>query len=82
MTEKSDSPTPITTTPVTNIGGTTTRQQHRRNTAEQDAIEDGESSGHEPKRITKEVFKGTVGKMEGNVFQYQKRQQYFRRPFE
>ena len=69
MTEKSDSPTPITTTPVTNIGGTTTRQQHRRNTAEQDAIEDGESSGNEPKRIIKEAFKGTVEKMEGNVFQ-------------
>ena len=61
-------PTP-TTTP-TNVGATTTREQHRRNNAEHDAIDDGEKTQSENKRKDKDsTFLGKVSKMSGNVFQ-------------
>ena len=66
MTETPDVPIPITPTATS---GTTTREQHRRNTAEQDAIEDSEKNSYEPKQKDKEPFKGTIDKMDGHVFQ-------------
>ena len=55
-------------------GGATTREQRRRDTEEANAAEDSErSSGDNPrkkgKEKEKEIFKGKVEKMGGNVFQ-------------
>jgi hypothetical protein len=60
-----------TSNTTSHAGGTTTRDQHRRNNAEQDAIEDSEKQPSETKRKDrdKENFKGKVDKMGGNVFQ-------------
>jgi hypothetical protein len=55
--------------PVPGGTGTTTRDQHRRNTAEQEAIEDSEKATHEHKKKDRETFKGKIEKMDGNVFQ-------------
>lgn len=60
---------PLTTT----TGATTTRGQHRKNVAaESEAVDDGEtntSNHNENKKKEKDVFKGKVEKMGGNVFQ-------------
>jgi hypothetical protein len=61
--------TPATTAPGS-TGGTsiTTRELQCRNTAEQEAIEDGDSrSTYEHKK--KDTFKGKMDKMDGHVFQ-------------
>jgi Reverse transcriptase (RNA-dependent DNA polymerase) len=50
-------------------GATTTREQHRKNTAEQDAIDDSEKPAGDHKKKEKEIFKGKIDKMDGNVFQ-------------
>jgi hypothetical protein len=50
-------------------GSTITREQHRKNTAEQDAIEDSDKSANDHKKKEKENFKGKIDKMDGNVFQ-------------
>jgi Reverse transcriptase (RNA-dependent DNA polymerase) len=55
-------PTPAASTPVT-------REQQRRNTAEQDAIDDSDKTQNEHKKKEKDAFKGKVEKMDGNVFQ-------------
>lgn len=61
-------PTASTTAPA--VGATTTRDQHRRNNAELDAIEDGDKAQNENKRKDKDTtFQGKVSKMGGNVFQ-------------
>jgi hypothetical protein len=64
--------TPPPTAPASNAGGATTREQQRRNNAELDAIDDGEKQPAETtkrKDKDKEIFKGKVEKMGGNVFQ-------------
>jgi hypothetical protein len=68
----SSTATPAATIPGS-IGGTVTREQQRRNTAEQDAIEDGESRRiNESKKKEREPFKGKVDKLDGHVFQLAK----------
>jgi hypothetical protein len=60
-----------TSVPPVPAGGTTTRDQQRRSNAEHEAIEDSDKTGHEYKKKEKEkdVFKGKIDKMDGNVFQ-------------
>jgi hypothetical protein len=79
-----DAPTNTTSVPstyATAVAGTTstgtvTREQQRRNNAEQDAIDDSESKASttdkastEAKTKARELFKGKVEKMGGHVFQ-------------
>jgi hypothetical protein len=70
MSDDTASTTMNTPPPAPIPGGTTTRDQHRRNTAEQEAIEDSEKVTYEhKKKENKETFKGKIEKMDGNVFQ-------------
>lgn len=65
---------PEETTPPATKGedtatGTTTRQQHRKNADEREAADDTEVSNDQTRKKDRNVFKGKIDKMGGNVFQ-------------
>jgi hypothetical protein len=80
-TDTSTTPAPSTTYATAVAGGATstgtvTREQQRRNNAEQDAIDDSDAKAtttdkttNDAKAKTRELFKGKVDKMDGHVFQ-------------